>query len=655
MESLNSQAHDPLAGFTIGVTAARRSEELISLLRRRGAAVVHAPAIRIIPLVDDVELRRVTSELIERPPDLVVVTTGIGFRGWIEAGHGWDAADDLIAALTSTRIVARGPKARGAVRQAGLCEQWSPESEASPEVVERLLADGVRDLRIAVQLHGTGSEWESDADICEALTFAGAQVIRVPVYRWESPADPRPMEQLIGMVVNAELDGVSFTSAPAVAAMLDRAKALGCVRELVAAFTDRVAAMCVGPVTAAPLRLLGVPAVHPDRYRLGALARLITDELPRRATYFTAGGHRISVSAAACRRRRDGPRRAAGRHGTATAADGDARPRRVTGRAADPAARWRRRHACGRDRRGQAEVGAGSPSRHPDRRQAGLSLGDRRGRMLILVAHGTRSPAGLQTIGELAARVTARIGPVATAFVDVLGPNPTDLLTDVSGPAIVVPAFLASGYHVHTDLPACIVDSGHHNTTVTAALGPDPVLADVMHARLGEVGWRPGDVVVMAAAGSTSPIARGELFCAAAMLAEQVGEVHLGCVATGVPRVGDVVRLLRAAGRRRVFIASYLLAPGLFHTRLHECGATAVSEPIGAHPAVVDLLISRFTNAPVAGDPAAGRQARSHPAAAWWGRLGCDPGPGVAVAARPLRIPAPVHHERSRIQDLTAR
>ncbi len=298
MESLNSQAHDPLAGFTIGVTAARRSEELISLLRRRGAAVVHAPAIRIIPLVDDVELRRVTSELIKRPPDLVVVTTGIGFRGWIEAGHGWDAADDLIAALKSTRIVARGPKARGAVRQAGLCEQWSPESEASPEVVERLLADGVRDLRIAVQLHGTGSEWESDADICEALTFAGAQVIRVPVYRWESPADPRPMEQLIGMVVNAELDGVSFTSAPAVAAMLDRAKALGCVGELVAAFKDRVAAMCVGPVTAAPLRLLGVPAVHPDRYRLGALARLITDELPRRATHFTAGGHRISVSAA---------------------------------------------------------------------------------------------------------------------------------------------------------------------------------------------------------------------------------------------------------------------------------------------------------------------------------------------------------------------
>src|ERR687888_638374 len=104
MDSSKSEVAEPLAGFTVGVTAARRSEELITLLERRGAAVVHAPAIRIIPLVDDVELRRVTNLLIEQPPDVVVVTTGIGVRGWIEAAHGWDVADELIAALGATRI-----------------------------------------------------------------------------------------------------------------------------------------------------------------------------------------------------------------------------------------------------------------------------------------------------------------------------------------------------------------------------------------------------------------------------------------------------------------------------------------------------------------------------------------------------------------------
>lgn len=295
MESLKSPASEPLAGFTIGVTAARRSEELITLLERRGATVVHAPAIQIIPLVDDVELQRVTTLLIAKPPDVVVVTTGIGFRGWIEAAHGWDLADDLIAAFGSTRILARGPKARGAVRQAGLCEEWSPESEASWEVLDRLLADGAAGLRIAVQLHGAASEWEPNADICEALMLAGAEVIKVPVYRWRRPEDTRPLDQLIGMIVHGEVDAVSFTSAPAVASMLERGKALGCLAELVATLRDTVAAICVGPVTSAPLLRSGIPAIHPDRYRLGALARLISEEVPRRARHFTAGGHHISV------------------------------------------------------------------------------------------------------------------------------------------------------------------------------------------------------------------------------------------------------------------------------------------------------------------------------------------------------------------------
>jgi uroporphyrinogen-III synthase len=295
MDSSKSEVNDPLVGFTVGVTAARRAEELVTLLRRRGATVVHAPAIRIVPLVDDVGLRRVTEQLITAPPDVVVVTTGIGFRGWIEAAHGWDVADDLIAALERTRILARGPKARGAVRQAGLCEEWSPDSESSAEVLQRLLADGVDGARVAVQLHGAASEWEPDTDICDALARAGAQVSKVPVYRWEPPADLKPMDALITTIINVELDAVSFTSAPAVASLFERAKALGVLDGLVAAMRNEVGVFAVGPVTSAPLRRLAIATRYPERYRLGALARLITDELPLRAREFTAGGHHIAV------------------------------------------------------------------------------------------------------------------------------------------------------------------------------------------------------------------------------------------------------------------------------------------------------------------------------------------------------------------------
>jgi sirohydrochlorin ferrochelatase len=216
--------------------------------------------------------------------------------------------------------------------------------------------------------------------------------------------------------------------------------------------------------------------------------------------------------------------------------------------------------------------------------------------MLILAAHGTRSAAGVQMIHDLSSAVASRVGPLRTAFVDVLGPNPAEVLAQASDPAVVVPAFLASGYHVHNDLPARIKESGHADVLVAPALGPDPALAAVMRDRLREVGWRRGDAVVMAAAGSSDPRAQCELRRAAALLAEQIvgSPVHLGFVATGTPRVFDLVSRLRAGGWRRVFVASYLLAPGLFHDRLASCGATAVAAPLGTHPGVADLVAGRF-------------------------------------------------------------
>ncbi|MGH3829419.1 MAG: uroporphyrinogen-III synthase, partial [Pseudonocardiaceae bacterium] len=121
----------PLAGFTVGVTAARRARELGGLLERRGAEVLHAPAIRIVPLADDTELHTATEQLIDNPPDVVVVTTGIGFRGWVEAADGWGLGEALIGALRRATLLSRGPKSRGAVRAAGLTDAWSPPSESS--------------------------------------------------------------------------------------------------------------------------------------------------------------------------------------------------------------------------------------------------------------------------------------------------------------------------------------------------------------------------------------------------------------------------------------------------------------------------------------------------------------------------------------------
>ncbi|MFE0765485.1 uroporphyrinogen-III synthase [Streptomyces smyrnaeus] len=281
----------PLAGFTVAVTAARRAEELGALLERRGAEVVHAPALRIVPLADDEELRDATKQLVARPPDVAVATTGIGFRGWMEAADGWGEGEALRGALGRSELLARGPKACGALRAAGLREAWSPASESSTEVLERLLTrDDLDGLRVAVQLHG-----EPLRDFIDALRGAGAEVVPVPVYRWTGPLDPGPLDRLIDAVLGGGVDAVTFTSALAAAGLYARAEEGGRTEELTRALRGRTQVACVGPVTAAPLLARDIPAYWPDRFRVGALVRLLGERLPASAPTLPAAGHTLEV------------------------------------------------------------------------------------------------------------------------------------------------------------------------------------------------------------------------------------------------------------------------------------------------------------------------------------------------------------------------
>ncbi|KQX82910.1 MULTISPECIES: uroporphyrinogen-III synthase [unclassified Streptomyces] len=287
---LGAVEHGPLAGFTVGVTAARRAEELSALLQRRGAAVLHAPALRIVPLADDGELLAATKELIDQVPDVVVATTAIGFRGWIEAADGWGLGEQLLDKLGGVELLARGPKVKGAVRAAGLTEDWSPSSESMAEVLDRLLEEGVDGRRVAVQLHG-----EPLPGFVESLRAAGAEVVGVPVYRWMPPEDVSPLDRLLDAAVSRGLDAITFTSAPAAASLLSRAEERGLLPELLSALAHDVLPACVGPVTALPLQGHGVDTVQPERFRLGPLVQLLCQELPSRARALPIAGYRVEI------------------------------------------------------------------------------------------------------------------------------------------------------------------------------------------------------------------------------------------------------------------------------------------------------------------------------------------------------------------------
>jgi len=202
------------------------------------------------------------------------------------------------------------------------------------------------------------------------------------------------------------------------------------------------------------------------------------------------------------------------------------------------------------------------------------------GATLVLVAHGTRDPAGAETVNALADLVRERVVDVRVAYADVHQPDVTAVLQECDGPAIVVPAFLAAGYHVHVDIPEQ-VRAARTPAVIAPHLGAD--LVPVAVHRLMEAGWTGREPVVLAASGSSDPQARDEVWAAA----RKLGADRVGFVATSEPALADVVTPESA-------VASWFLAPGLFHRRATECGARVVAEPLGAHPKIAQLIIRRY-------------------------------------------------------------
>ncbi|MET8955317.1 sirohydrochlorin chelatase [Streptomyces sp. NPDC004129] len=235
---------------------------------------------------------------------------------------------------------------------------------------------------------------------------------------------------------------------------------------------------------------------------------------------------------------------------------------------------------------------------------------------LVLVAHGSRDPRALSTVGALAERVRElrpRL-PVRLGHIELNAPLLPDTLASLGeGRAVLVPLLLGRGHHVKRDIPE-MAGAARAGTRVAAPLGPHPLLVETLYARLVEAGWpaegsdarRRASAVVLAAAGSRDPDSAADTRRTARLLAERLGVPVVPAYASAAtPTVSAAVRSLAARGHHRIAVASYFAAPGRFAT---ECAAAApwiAAAPLGAHPAVARLVLHRYDQALAASEPAA--------------------------------------------------
>ncbi|MFJ8435460.1 sirohydrochlorin chelatase [Kitasatospora sp. NPDC094019] len=226
------------------------------------------------------------------------------------------------------------------------------------------------------------------------------------------------------------------------------------------------------------------------------------------------------------------------------------------------------------------------------------------GPVLLAVAHGSRSAAGVAASHALLRRVRAlRPGlDVRCCFLDLARPSLPEALAALDGrTAVLVPLLLGGGYHLRVDLPEALAAAGLARLPLARALGPHPLLAAALADRLASAG-RPvgGGPVVLAAAGSSDPAANADTARTAELLADRLGD---GCpvvpafLSAARPTPAQAVAALHRAGHRHVAVATHLLAPGFFADRAAATGAHWTSTPLGTHDALAHLVALRHDEA----------------------------------------------------------
>ena len=236
----------PLGGLTVAVTRARaQASALADRLRRLGAAVVEAPAIRIVPL--DGPAMSISGY------DLICLTSPNGVRILFERllAAGGDAR-----VLAGARVAAIGPGTASALRSHGVVADVVPP--------ERFVAEGMVEALAGVPVSRALVARAAEARdvLVEALRARGAAVDVVALY--ETVAEPLSEAQVAAVCSS---DYVTFTSSSTVRFLLeslgDRGRPAGRL-------------VSIGPVTSGALREHGFePDVEAARHDIDGLVEAL--------------------------------------------------------------------------------------------------------------------------------------------------------------------------------------------------------------------------------------------------------------------------------------------------------------------------------------------------------------------------------------------
>lgn len=165
----------------------RRAKEMATQISNHGGIPQVAPSMREIPLEENPAAFTFAEKLFADRIDAVIFMTGVGTRTLVEVLETRCPREKIVRALSQITVVARGPKPIKVLRELQVPITITvPEPNTWREILQALDGNSrgitLKGNRVAVQEYGV-----SNQRFLRELGERGAQVLRVPVYRWALP------------------------------------------------------------------------------------------------------------------------------------------------------------------------------------------------------------------------------------------------------------------------------------------------------------------------------------------------------------------------------------------------------------------------------------------------------------------------------------
>ncbi len=260
---------DGFGGLRVLSLESRRAKEMGQLISNNGGKPVIAPSTREVPEGPNEDELKFAAELQQDKFGAVIFLTGVGTRHLAQAIESVCSREQLVAALSRTKVVARGPKPVAVLREFGVPVTVAvPEPNTWRELVQAL--DDNRDKvplqgqQVAIQEYGIPSP-----ELYAALTERGAKILPVHVYKWEPPEDTGPLRDAITALSRGEIDVVMFTSSVQIHHLFRFAEEMG-LRDALVKGLKRAVVASIGPTTSGTLKDFGISVdMEPSHPKMG--------------------------------------------------------------------------------------------------------------------------------------------------------------------------------------------------------------------------------------------------------------------------------------------------------------------------------------------------------------------------------------------------